>query len=185
MFKGVKQFAQQAVWNLLDAHNAILEHRIEQTHYSNRHHKPGVKYQINDLVYLSTKDLTLPKHRARKLMPKFIGPYKILKVMNKSSNIMLELPQEFKDRKINPTYHTSLVQAYIKNNDILFPKRDTKVYYDFENNEDQEWLVKEILAHKWTNNDLEFQVKWAPGDITWEPLSSYKDLEALDAYLEL
>ena len=63
-FKGVKQFAQQAVWNLLDAHNAILEHRIEQTHYSNKCQKPGIKYQINDLVYLLTKNLTLPKHRA-------------------------------------------------------------------------------------------------------------------------
>ena len=63
-FKGVKQFTQQAVWNLLDTHNAILEHRIEKTHYSNKHHKPSVKYQINDLVYLSTKNLTFPKHRA-------------------------------------------------------------------------------------------------------------------------
>ena len=71
-FKGVKQFAQQALWNLLDAHNAILEHRIEQTHYSNKCHKPGIEYQINDLVYLSTKTLTLLKHRARNLMPKFI-----------------------------------------------------------------------------------------------------------------
>ena len=34
-FKGVKQFAQQAMWNLMDAHDAILEHRIEQMHYSN------------------------------------------------------------------------------------------------------------------------------------------------------
>ena len=63
-FKGVKQFAQQAVWDLLDAHDATLEHRIEQTHYSNKHRKPSVEYQINDLVYLSTKNLTLPKHRA-------------------------------------------------------------------------------------------------------------------------
>ena len=118
-------------------------------------------------------------------MPKFIGPYKILKAMNDSSNIMLELPQEFKDRKINPTFHTNLVQPYIKNNDILFPKRDTNVYYDFGNNEDQEWLVEEILAHKWTNNDLELQVKWMVGDVTWELLSSCKDLEALDVYLEL
>ena len=116
-------------------------------------------------------------------MPKFIGPYKILKVMNESLNIMLELPQEFKDRKINPTFHTNLVQPYIKNNDLLFPKRDTKVYYDFGNDEDQEWLVEEILAHKWTNNDLELQVKWTLGDITWEPLSSCKDLEALDVYM--
>ena len=90
-------------------HNAILEHRIEQMHYSNKCHKPSVKYQINDLVYLLTKNLTLPKHRARKLMPKFIGPYKILKVMNESSNVTLEFPQEFKDRKINPTFHTNLV----------------------------------------------------------------------------
>ena len=83
MFKGVKQFTQQAVWNLMDVHDTILEHRIEQMHYSNKCCKPGVKYQINGLVYLSTKNLTLLKHRAWKLMPKFIGPYKILKVMNK------------------------------------------------------------------------------------------------------
>ena len=118
-------------------------------------------------------------------MPKFIALYKILKVMNKSSNVTLELPQEFKDRKINPKFHTNLVRPYIKNNDILFPKRDTKVYYDFGNNEDQEWFVEETLAHKWTNNDLELQVKWMLGDVTWEPLSSCKDQEALDAYLEL
>ena len=74
MFKGVKQFAQQAVWNLMDVHNAILEHRIEQVHYSNKRRQPSIKYQINDLVYLLTKNLTLPKHRARKLMPKFIAP---------------------------------------------------------------------------------------------------------------
>ena len=41
-FKGVKQFTQQAVWNLLDVHDAILEHRIEQMHYSNKHCKPGI-----------------------------------------------------------------------------------------------------------------------------------------------
>ena len=63
-FKGVKQFTQQAVWNLMDAQDAILEHRIGQMHYSNKCHQPGVKYQINDLVYLSTKNLTLLKHRA-------------------------------------------------------------------------------------------------------------------------
>ena len=105
-FKGVKQFAQQAVWNLMDVHDAILEQRIGQTHYSNKRCQPSVKYQINNLVYLLIKNLTLPKHRA---MPKFIGPYKILKAMNESLNVTLELPQEFKDRKINPTFHTNLV----------------------------------------------------------------------------
>ena len=63
-FKGVEQFTQQAVWNLLDVHDTILVHRIEQMHYSNKCHKPGIEYQINDLVYLSTKNLALLKHRA-------------------------------------------------------------------------------------------------------------------------
>ena len=59
-------------------------------------------------------------------MPKFIGPYKILKAMNDSSNVTLELPQEFKDGGINPMFHTNLVQPYIKNNDIVFQRGTPK-----------------------------------------------------------
>ena len=51
-FKGVKQFTQQVLWNLIDAHNAILEHRVMQTHYSNKHRRPSVIYHENDMVYL-------------------------------------------------------------------------------------------------------------------------------------
>ena len=105
--------------------------------------------------------------------------------MNDSLNITLELPPELKDRRISPTFHTNLVWPYVKNNDILFPQREAKSYYDFGNNDKQEWFVDEILAHKWTNNDLELQVKSTLGDVTWEPINSCKNLEALDSYLEL
>ena len=108
-FKGVKQFTQQALWNLIDAHNMILEHRVMQRYYSYKHRRPSVKYHENDLVYLSTKNLTLPKGRARKLMPRFLGPYKVIKAMNDSLNITLNLPHELKDRRISPTFHTNLV----------------------------------------------------------------------------
>ena len=37
----------------------------------------------------------------------------------------------------------------------------------------------------WANNNLELQVKWTLGDVTWEPISSCKDLEALDKSVEL
>ena len=74
-FKGVKQFAQQALWNLIDVHDVILEDRVMQTHYSNKHRRLGVIYHENDMVYLSTKNLALPKGQARKLMPRFLGPY--------------------------------------------------------------------------------------------------------------
>jgi hypothetical protein len=51
---------------------------------------------------------------------------------------------------------------------------------------DEEWLIDEIIAHSPINSkDLEFQVQWTLGDVTWEPMSSCKNLEALDHYLEL
>ena len=75
--------------------------------------------------------------------------------MNDPSNITIELPPELKDKRISTTFHTDLVQPYVKNNDILFTKREARSYYDFGNNDEQEWFVDEILAHKWTNNNLE------------------------------
>ena len=76
------------------------------------------------------KNLTLSKVRARKLVPRFIGPYKILKAMNDLLNITIEHPQELKGRRIFPTFHTNLVLPYVKNNDILFPKREANTYYN-------------------------------------------------------
>ena len=118
-------------------------------------------------------------------MPRFLGPYKVLKAMNDSLDVTIELLPKFRDSRISPTFHTNLVQPYVKNNDILFPKREAKLYYNFCNNDEQEWFVDEILAHKWTDNNLEIQVKWTLGDVTWEPINSCKKLEALDSYLEL
>ena len=147
-FKGVKQFAQQVLWNLIDTHDAILEHRVMQMHYSNKHRRPSVIYHENDMVYLSTKNLALPKGQARKLMPRFLGPYKVIKATNDSSNVTLELLPELKDRRISPMFHTDLVRPYVKNNDILFPKREAKSYYDFGNNDKQEWFIDEILVSR-------------------------------------
>ena len=79
--------------------------------------------------------------------------------MNDSLNITIELPQELKDRRISPTFYTNLVQSYVKNNGILFPKQEANTYYSFGNNDEQEWFVDEISAHKQANNDLELQVK--------------------------
>ena len=84
-----------------------------------------------------------------------------------------------------PKFHTNLVWPYVKNNNILFPKWEAKTYYDFSNDDEQEWFIEEILSHKWANSDLKLQVKWTLGDVTWELISSCKDLEALDKYLEL
>ena len=141
---------------------------------------------MGDHVYLLTQNLTLPKGRVRKLVPKYIGPYKVVKAHNKASTVTLELPPVLVARRISPTFHTGLIRKFIANNDKLFPKRDAKSFYDFGQDDEQEWLVEEITSHQWPNlKELELEVRWMLGDTTWEPLAACKDLEALDLYLEL
>jgi hypothetical protein len=66
-FKGVSQFTQQAQGSLMAAHNTILEHRVDQTFHANRKRRESEIYAVDNHVYLSTQNLTLPKGRARKL----------------------------------------------------------------------------------------------------------------------
>jgi hypothetical protein len=73
-FTGVRQFAQQARMNLLAAHHAIIESRVSQTFQANKKCPASPGYWRGDQVYLSTKNLTLPKGRARKLLPDSSGP---------------------------------------------------------------------------------------------------------------
>ena len=73
-------------------------------------------------MYLLTQNLTLPKGRARILVPKYIGPYKVVKAHNEASTVMLELPPVLVAQRISPTFHMGLIQKFIANNDKLFSK---------------------------------------------------------------
>jgi hypothetical protein len=143
-FKGVSQFAQQARWILMAAHNAILEHHMDQTFHANRKCRKSEIYAADVHVYLSTQNLTLPKGRARKLVPRYIGPYHVTEAHNKASTVTLKLPEDLRNRHVSPTF---LVRRYIANNNDLFPQQEAKSFYDFGANTDEEWLVDEIIAH--------------------------------------
>ena len=177
---------EQVWWNIMAAHDAIIAACGMQMHHANRHRRPGDAFAPGNRVHLSTKNLVLPKGRAKKLLPKFIGPYKVVEMHTAASTVTLELPPELTTQRVHPTFHVSLLRAHIPNDDARFPCRDTKAYYDFRAANDPEWFIDEILAHCWVDTSgLEFQVHWTLGDVTWEPLASCKELTALDEYLEL
>ena len=92
-FKGVKQFVLQVKWDLMVAHDAIIANCIQQIFLANKKCRASDLYHAGDHVYLSTQNLTLPKGRVRKLVPKYIGPYKVVKAHNEASTVTLELPQ--------------------------------------------------------------------------------------------
>lgn len=182
---GVREFADKALHNLMDAHDSIIESRVIQKHYANKRCSVEPELKINSLVYLSTRNLSLPKGRASKLLPKFIGPYPIIEANPSTSNYRLGLPTELAKRGIHNNFHVNLLRKYRPNDDALFPQRSLADPYDFGEPSDVEWLVDEITSHHWDGRKLMFHVTWNVGDSTIEPYTTCKDLTALDRYLEL
>ena len=70
------------------------------------------EYKVGDLVMLSTKDLKyqMVRRRTEKLMERFIGPYKIKKIIL-SNTVELELPSTI---KIHSVVNVSRIQRYIE-----------------------------------------------------------------------
>jgi hypothetical protein len=181
---GVKDFVNKALANIVLAHNNIIEARIHATVQANKGHSEEIPYDIGDKVYLSTKNLNLPKERARKLSPKFIGPYVISMAHPETSTYTLELSEDLRRRHNHPTFHSSLLRAYKPNDEVIFPSREANRFYDFGMPDDQEWYVEEIKTHRWSGKSVKFHVKWTAGDHTWEPPRNLEDCVALDQYFE-
>jgi hypothetical protein len=159
----------------------------QRTHHAvkaNRHRREGQQFNVGDSVFLSTENLSLPKGRARKLVPKYLGPYKVLAANHSTSTYKIELPPDLKARRIHDVFHEKVLKSHNENDAKQFPKCETRVQYDVGNDPDQEWVIHSIEDHKWSPG-LTFKVRWELGDSTWEPLEVVKELEGLDHYLKL
>ena len=69
-------------------------------------------YKVGDLVMLSTKDLRyqMVRRRTEKLMERFVGPYRIKKIISLNA-VELELPSTV---KIHSVVNISRIQRYIE-----------------------------------------------------------------------
>ena len=185
-FAGVQDFADNACNMIIHAHDALIEARVDQTFQANkrcRHDDP--RLQVGQTAYLLTQNLKLPKARAHKLKPKYIGPYPIISCDREWSHYTLELPDELLHRHIHPTFHANLLRPAIPNDDECFPNREATFFYDFGDDPDREWLVEAIVDHEFVGNTIYFHIQWDMGETTCEPYQNCKDLEALDRYLKL
>lgn len=118
-YPSVRNFAQQKKLAIMSAHDSILAARVKQTRNANQKRQVA-PFEKGDLVYLSSKNITFPKGLARKLIPKFIGPYRILKDFGNFS-YQLELPSNLKQRGVHDVFHASLLRIHHPNDDRLFP----------------------------------------------------------------
>eukprot|EP00798_Chlamydomonas_sp_ICE-L_P011986 gene11986-biopygen9957 len=94
------------------AKKALRAAQDRQRTYANLHRRP-VTFLLGQEVMLSTKNLKYWPGRARKLLPRFVGPFPITRVYDKHGESLaatLALPDGW---RIHPTFHVSLLKAYV------------------------------------------------------------------------
>jgi hypothetical protein len=144
-YPSVRIFAQTMRQVTMAAHDVMLEQRTKSTRAANRSRRPS-PFAVGNLVYLSTKNISFPPGRARKLIPKYVGPYRITQDFGNNSYRLL-LPDRLKQRGVHPVFHASLLRVHVPNDDRLFPGRAKNQIADFDD-EGHEWAIDRILSHR-------------------------------------
>ena len=106
--------------------------------YADRKRTEVNEYKVGDLVMLSTKDLKyqMVGRRTEKLMKRFVGPYKIKKIVSLNA-VKLELPSIV---KIHPVVNVSRIQHYVGQVKGQRKKQPAPVIIEGE----EEWKVERI-----------------------------------------
>jgi len=106
-YQGAEKFIEK-IKEIQEETKAALERAQEEMKkYMNRKRGEVDDYKVEDLVMLSTKDLKyqIVRRRTEKLTKRFVGPYKIEKIVS-SNTVELELPSTV---EIHPVVNVSRI----------------------------------------------------------------------------
>lgn len=182
-FPGVRAYANKVRNAIMAAHDSIIEARIKNTRAANRKRQPS-PFVAGDLVYLSSKNIRFDKGLARKFLPKYIGPYRIIEDFGNNS-YRLELPPKMVMRGIHNVFHASLLRVHHRNDDQLFPGRTESHIWEFpDKNQEQEFAVDKIIGHQGAAGDALFHLLWKDGEKSWLSYPKIKHLTVLSDYLD-
>ena len=106
-YEGAEKFVTKIKEIQEEAKAVLGKAQEEMKKYTDRKRAEVDKYKVEDLVMLSTKDLKyqIVGRRTKKLTERFIGPYKIKKIVL-SNAVELELPSTV---KIHPVVNVSRI----------------------------------------------------------------------------
>ena len=110
-YKGAEKFVMKMKEIQEEAKAVLGKAQKEMKKYADRKRGEVDEYKVEDLVMLSTKDLKyqMVGRRTEKLMERFVGPYKVKKIVLANA-VELELSSTI---KIHPVVNISRIHRYI------------------------------------------------------------------------
>lgn len=172
--------------DILEAKDNLTCAKISQAHQANKTRNPDLHFAVGDMVLLTTvhrrKEYMQAKDgRVAKFMPRFDGPYKIIRAYPDTSSYTLELPAS---SKLFPTFHSSQLQPFIENDSNLFPSRSlAKPPLILTPDGQTEYFIDKILDERPRGRGRQYLVRWSgygPESDLWLPGSELADTTALD-----
>jgi hypothetical protein len=143
-----------------------LEKAQERMKKSVNQHRRSIDWQVDDQVYLSTKNLKNYRP-SRKLASQWIGPYKVLEKIGNAYR--LELP---KGSKIHDVFSPDVL---IKAPNTPLPGQEQPQPSGEIIHGQEEWEVEKIIAVRLVRNRLQYQASWVgyDPDPEWYPASNF------------
>jgi len=164
-YKGAEKFVMK-IKEIQEKAKVVLEKAQEEIKkYTDRKRAEVDEYRVEELVMLSTRDLKyqIVSRRTKKLIEKFVGPYKIKKVIL-SNAVELELPSIV---KIHLVVNVSRVQKYVGQVEGQRKEQLAPAIIKGE----KEWEVEKILNKQQIRGKNKYLVWWkgfTAESSTWE-----------------
>jgi hypothetical protein len=156
-------------WNR--ARNLLLQYAKEMERRANND-RLDYSFKEGDMVWLASKNFTW-KHGARKLAPKWLGPFTITEVIGPASYRMA-LPHDW---KLHPVFHVSLLKE-LKGQEYQAPA-PTKV-----RDGEPEWEVDTIVTHRTlSGNQKDYLVHWKGYGREWQSWLTEEAMQGSPALL--
>ncbi|KAF7759859.1 hypothetical protein Agabi119p4_11554 [Agaricus bisporus var. burnettii] len=184
--KDAQQLIKEIQTNEQEAKDNLLAAKIYQAHYANAHRAPEPVIKEGDRVLLDTANLRrehLGKGQGRvaKLMPRWDGPYSVIKAHPDSSSYTLNLTGI---SNIHPTFHVSRLKPFRENDNTVFPSRGFAEPGPICTDEGTwEHTVEKVIDERARGRGKQYLVRWVgfgPEHDEWIAGSRLMNNEALD-----
>jgi len=179
-YAGAEKFIEKMKEIQEEAKAALGRAQADMKKYADKKRSDVEEYKVGDLVMLSTKNLKyqMVGRRTEKLMERFVGPYKIKKIVS-SNAVELELPSTV---KIHPVVNISRIRRYI--GQVEGQKKEQPLPVIIEGEE--EWEVERILNKRRIRGKDKYLVQWKgfmAESNTWEGRENLKNAkEAIEEF---